>query len=101
MTERADIKQAVQAKYGEAARRVVQGQEQTGCGCGSCGCDPITSDLYQIGETAGLPDEAVLASLGCGNPTALTQLNPGDVVECAIAGITTLRTLIVAPSADA
>jgi ubiquinone/menaquinone biosynthesis C-methylase UbiE len=80
VSQQSDIKQAVQEKYGEAARRVAQGQQKVGCGCGSCGCDPITSDLYQIGETRGLPDEAVLASLGCGNPTALAELRPGEVV---------------------
>ena len=81
MSQQTDIKRAVQDKYGEAARRVAQGRDKVGCGCGgSCGCDPITSDLYQIGETKGLPDQAVLASLGCGNPTALPQLHPGEVV---------------------
>ena len=84
MSQQGDIKQAVRDKYGEAARRVAQGQSKTGCGCGDgCGCggsDPITSDLYQIGETAGLPDQAILASLGCGNPTALAELHPGEVV---------------------
>jgi len=81
MSQQTDIRRAVQDKYGEAARRVARGQDKVGCGCGdSCGCDPITSDLYQIGETKGLPDQAVLASLGCGNPTALVQLHPGQVV---------------------
>jgi SAM-dependent methyltransferase len=70
----------VQAKYGEAARTARQGAT-AGCGCG-CGTsrDPITSDLYEAKETAGLPAEAVLASLGCGNPTALAELRPGEVV---------------------
>ena len=80
MSGQSEIKQAVREKYGEAARRVAQSSQKTGCGCGSCGCDPVTSDLYQIGETAGLPDEAVLASLGCGNPTALAELRAGEVV---------------------
>jgi len=44
------------------------------------GCDPITSNLYEAGQTQGVPEEAVLASLGCGNPTALAQLNPGEIV---------------------
>jgi SAM-dependent methyltransferase len=74
----------VREKYGEAARRVTQGRAKTGCGCGDgCGCggsDPITADLYQVGETSGLPEQAVLASLGCGNPTALAELRPGEVV---------------------
>ncbi len=77
-----DIKEVVKSKYGEAARRVAAG-ENSGCGCASgaipC-CDPISSNLYASGETAGLPEQAVLASLGCGNPAALAQLNPGDTV---------------------
>ena len=77
-----DIKEVVRSKYGEAARRVAAG-ETSGCGCESSAipcCDPISSNLYASGETAGLPEQAVLASLGCGNPTALAQLNPGDTV---------------------
>ncbi len=80
MSDQGQIKEAVREKYGEAARRVQRGNLQVGCGCGSCDCDPVTSDLYQIGETTGLPEEAVLASLGCGNPTALAELHPGEVV---------------------
>ncbi len=77
-----DIKEVVRSKYGEAARRVAAG-ETSGCGCTSSAipcCDPISSNLYASGETQGLPEEAVLASLGCGNPTALAQLNPGETV---------------------
>lgn len=77
------LRQAVQAKYGEAARTAQKGQTAT-CGCeSSCGCgskDPITSELYEAQETAGLPAEAVLASLGCGNPTALAELKKGEMV---------------------
>ncbi len=77
-----DIREAVKSKYGEAARRVKAGK-QAGCGGGDslipC-CDPISSNLYDAGETAGLPREAVSASLGCGNPTALAQLNAGEHV---------------------
>jgi arsenite methyltransferase len=77
-----DIKEVVKRKYGEAARRLAQG-EKSGCGCESgaipC-CDPISSNLYAASETAGLPDQAVQASLGCGNPTALAQLHPGETV---------------------
>ena len=77
-----NIKEIVRSKYGEAARRVAAG-ETGGCGCQSspipC-CDPISSDLYAASETAGLPDQAVQASLGCGNPTALAQLNLGETV---------------------
>ena len=73
-----DIKQVVREKYGEAARRVTAGT--TCCGASTGCCDPITSDLYDATQTRDLPAEAVLASLGCGNPTALTELEPGEVV---------------------
>ncbi|MGB8439804.1 MAG: arsenite methyltransferase [Candidatus Acidiferrales bacterium] len=76
------IKEVVRSKYGEAARRVAAG-ETGNCGCQSSAipcCDPISSNLYAASETAGLPDQAVQASLGCGNPTALAQLNPGETV---------------------
>jgi arsenite methyltransferase len=78
----AALREVVQAKYGEAARTAQQGKTAS-CGCGACGCaskDPITSDLYEAHETAGLPAEAVLASLGCGNPTALAELTEGETV---------------------
>lgn len=79
------IKGVVREKYGQAALRVVTGGRSSCCGAapegeGSCGCDPITSDLYEEGEIAELPEEAIRASLGCGNPTALAELNPGEVV---------------------
>lgn len=80
MDQPVKLKEAVRRKYGQAARQVRQAAQQAGCGCGSCGCDPVTQDLYQAGETAGLPAEAVLASLGCGNPTALAELRAGEVV---------------------
>jgi arsenite methyltransferase len=76
------VKELVQQKYGEAATRARQGSMAT-CGCGtggSCGADPMTSDLYEAGQTTGLPAEALLASLGCGNPTALAELKPGETV---------------------
>ena len=75
------LKDVIQQKYGEAATRAAQGKEKAGC-CGtSCGCgDPITADLYGDGETASLPSEAVAASLGCGNPTALIELREGQTV---------------------
>jgi len=75
------LKESIQQKYGEAARRAQQGGEKGGC-CGtSCGCtDPITSNLYGADETTGLPEAAVAASLGCGNPTALIELQPGQTV---------------------
>lgn len=84
------ITDVVREKYGEAARRVLESGEQASC-CGPvnscCGgaafngaTDPITANLYVAGETNDLPSAAVLASLGCGNPTALAALNPGEVV---------------------
>jgi len=74
------IKATVQQKYGEAARRVLSGAK-AGCGCGtSCGPDPITSNLYDETQAAGVPAEALLASLGCGNPTALAELKAGEIV---------------------
>jgi len=76
-----DIKQIVKDKYGKAALRV--SSEASSC-CDSSssrgGCDPITSNLYERGETAALPAEAVAASLGCGNPTALAELKPGETI---------------------
>ena len=77
-----DIQQAVREKYGAIAASVTEAATNTGC-CGptSCGCgDPITSNLYSDAETSGLPAEAVTASLGCGNPTALLALEPGQTV---------------------
>ena len=76
------LKTTVREKYGEAALRVMSGARTSCCGTGSCGSadDPITSNLYSAAETAVLPTEAVLASLGCGNPTALAELHAGEVV---------------------
>ena len=82
-----DLKQNIKAKYGEAATRVETGATSASC-CGSSACcgsttatwDPITADLYDEKQKAGLPAEAILASLGCGNPTALAELEPGQVV---------------------
>ena len=77
-----DVHQAVREKYGAIAEAVRKSSTNTGC-CGpaACGCsDPITSDLYSDAETGGLPAEAVLASLGCGNPTAVLALEPGQTV---------------------
>jgi arsenite methyltransferase len=79
-----DIQKAVQAKYGAIAASVKTGSSDvsTGC-CGPrCGCsgDPITSNLYSDAERDALPDTAVSASLGCGNPTALLALEPGQTV---------------------
>jgi arsenite methyltransferase len=87
-----DVKTVVREKYGEAARRVLTGGGAASC-CGSrnhpgivgvadrgCGCDPVSSNLYDAAEIAGLPAEAIGASLGCGNPTALAELNAGETV---------------------
>ena len=79
----ADIKATVRQKYGEAALQVSTGKKTSCCGTGSCAtdaADPITSNLYSAAETDTLPTEAVLASLGCGNPTALAELHEGEVV---------------------
>jgi arsenite methyltransferase len=75
------IREMVKAKYGHAALRVTGGDSACCGGASSPGaCDPITSNLYAVGETSDLPAEAVLASLGCGNPTALAELAPGETV---------------------
>ena len=77
-----DIQQEVQAKYGAIAAGVAKASTIGGC-CGSAACgggDPITSNLYSDAETSGLPAGAVAASLGCGNPTALATLEPGQTV---------------------
>jgi SAM-dependent methyltransferase len=72
------VHDAVRQKYGEIARSV--GKDSC-CGPSACGCgDPITSNLYSDAETSGLPADAVAASLGCGNPTALIELQPGETV---------------------
>jgi arsenite methyltransferase len=76
-----NIQEAVKQKYGEAAKRASGGG--TACCGGSAGlsgCDPITKNLYDDAEKAGLPEKAVAASLGCGNPTALAKLQPGEIV---------------------
>jgi len=76
-----EIKEVVKEKYGQAALRVVAGGSSC-CGAAPAahGCDPITSDLYDRTQTTELPPEAVQASLGCGNPTALAALNAGETV---------------------
>ena len=72
------VQDAVREKYGEIARSVGKGGC---CGPSSCGCgDPITSNLYSDAETSDLPADAVAVSLGCGNPTALIELQPGQTV---------------------
>jgi SAM-dependent methyltransferase len=82
------VRETVRDRYGSIAQRVADGATVVSC-CGeSSGCcgaanetwDPITADLYDAGQTAGLPAEALLASLGCGNPTALAELHEGETV---------------------
>src|SRR6187551_2949895 len=84
-----ELTDVVKEKYGEAARRAAEGAKSSCCGPVSSCCggaafngsvDPITSNLYVNGETDELPSAAVLASLGCGNPTALADLHEGEVV---------------------
>ena len=86
-TERAELQAAVREKYGQAALRARDGESSASC-CGSSGCcgstteawDPITADLYDEAQTADIPATALLASLGCGNPTALAELKEGETV---------------------
>src|SRR5271169_4503676 len=76
------LRDAVKEKYGSAALRVTAGGSSC-CGATpatSCGVDPITSDLYDAAQAGQIPEEAMLASLGCGNPTALAELKPGETV---------------------
>src|ERR1039458_3160192 len=78
------IKEVVKEKYGQAALRVTNKTGGSSC-CGAApanglSCDPITSNLYDKSQAQQIPEEAMLASLGCGNPTALAKLNPGETV---------------------
>ena len=78
-----NIREIVKKKYGEAAKRVATGQGSACCGTSPsaiAGCDPITSNLYQDGEAAVVPAAALQASLGCGNPSLLANLQPGETV---------------------
>ena len=82
-TIRMDVKDLVREKYGEAARRVAAGGSNGCCGGAELmdgSCDPITKNLYGESEAGLIPDTALKASLGCGNPTALAELNPGETV---------------------
>jgi arsenite methyltransferase len=77
-----NIKEVVKERYGSAALRLTTGGSSC-CGAApanSCGCDPITSNLYDAAQSGEIPNEAMLASLGCGNPTALANLNAGEIV---------------------
>ncbi|MGB2626092.1 MAG: arsenite methyltransferase [Candidatus Acidiferrum sp.] len=79
-----NIKTVVQEKYGAAAKRAASGQGTACCGTSPAsaieGCDPITSNIYGEGEAGSVPEAAMRASLGCGNPTALAKLEPGEIV---------------------
>ena len=84
-----EVKEIVKEKYGEAARRVIEGKglpadccAQTSCceGSAAASCDPISSNLYDEAQAGQIPEGALKASLGCGNPTALAKLNPGETV---------------------
>ncbi len=87
VTEAQDLKSSVKERYGQAALRAGEGKTDASC-CGSSACcgsttetwDPVSSNLYDEAETAGIPAEALLASLGCGNPTALAELKEGETV---------------------
>ncbi len=75
-----DIKEAVRSHYGKVATTVSRNAKASCCSGKATSCDPISQNLYTEGETAVLPAAAVLASLGCGNPTALAELKPGETV---------------------
>jgi SAM-dependent methyltransferase len=79
-----NIKEVVKEKYGQAALRVTNKTGGSSCcgaaAAGGISCDPITSNLYDVAQAQQIPEEAMLASLGCGNPTALAQLSPGETV---------------------
>jgi arsenite methyltransferase len=79
-----NVKEVVREKYGQAALRVTSGAGNC-CGAGrasalEASCDPITSNLYDPAQKGELPETAIKASLGCGNPTALAELKPGETV---------------------
>jgi len=83
MNAPSDIKDIVRRKYGAAAERVARGGGNACCGGAAAEigqCDPITSNLYGSGEAGEVPSDALAASLGCGNPTALAELKPGETV---------------------
>ena len=80
MSDARDIAEAVRDRYGRAARAAATGAADTCCDTACCSTDPISSHLYDDADTRGLPREAVAASLGCGNPTALIELQEGQTV---------------------
>ena len=84
MTDQQGLKEEIKARYGKAALQSQQKEQRSCCGAGSVltdgQLDPITGNLYGVGQTAVLPEEAVRASLGCGNPTALAHIAIGETV---------------------
>ena len=78
--ETRDMKEVVKEKYGQAALRVKSGGSSCCGATAGTGCDPITANLYDDSQAGQIPEEALLASLGCGNPTALAKLSPGEIV---------------------
>jgi ubiquinone/menaquinone biosynthesis C-methylase UbiE len=78
------VRETVKQRYGQAVRVVIQGAKPSCCGAsaapGVAGTDPITRDLYDADQASGVPSDALLASFGCGNPTALANLRPGETV---------------------
>jgi arsenite methyltransferase len=74
------VKEVVKEKYGQAALRITSGGSSCCGATARSGCDPITSNLYDASEAGRIPEEALLVSLACGNPTALAELRPGEVV---------------------
>ncbi|MDR3706930.1 MAG: arsenite methyltransferase [Capsulimonadaceae bacterium] len=87
LTDRSDVRELVRRKYGAAALTVLNGQGAACCGgvgnggkSSACGGDVITGGLYDNAEASAIPEAALLASLGCGNPTALASLSEGEVV---------------------
>jgi SAM-dependent methyltransferase len=79
-TDTTDIREVVKEKYGQAALRVKSGGSSCCGATASTGCDPVTANLYDAAQAGQIPEEALLASFGCGNPTALAKLNPGEIV---------------------
>ena len=77
-----NVKEVVREKYRQAAARVTSGDSDSCCGRSGLdrSCDPITANLYDAAQESKVPDTAIKASLGCGNPTALAELKPGEIV---------------------
>src|SRR5271156_693703 len=77
-----NVKEVVREKYRQAAERVTSGDSDSCCGRSGLDrfCDPITANLYDAAQQSKVPDTAIKASLGCGNPTALAELKPGEIV---------------------